>query len=146
ALGPPRLTDVSRTERLAPVQSVIAPEVEAYNTSAPSEPVEPVRTSQVVSEARAPKNFLRQFRDNIGERIEKAHNLVRDLTLMLLLVVALNTFGERSMPKPLALAFLWAGLVMVIDFRIIDIVLGSVEMLLLLAMLIVAYSVGWRLI
>ncbi|KAF9202899.1 hypothetical protein BGZ59_001916, partial [Podila verticillata] len=43
----------------------------------------------------------------------------------------------------LAIALMWALLIMLVESRILDMVLGSIEMLILLAMLIAAYSIGW---
>ncbi|CAO3564668.1 unnamed protein product [Mortierella alpina] len=98
----------------------------------------------------APTGFFSRAMDNIRDRILRTHNLVRDLTLMLLLVVTLNTFGRGSGVVILVLSwiylavvFLWAILMLLIESRIIDMILGTFQMLLLLAMLIAAYSVGW---
>ncbi|KAG0323609.1 hypothetical protein BG000_002564 [Podila horticola] len=89
--------------------------------------------------------------DNMRERIDRTHKLVRDLTLMLLLVVTLNTFGLGSGVVVLvlawiylAIALMWALLMMLVESRILDMMLGSIEMLILLAMLIAAYSIGWE--
>ncbi|GJJ76526.1 hypothetical protein EMPS_08885 [Entomortierella parvispora] len=91
--------------------------------------------------------------ENVRERVDRAYDLVRDLTLMLLLVVTVNTFGLGSGIAMLILvwvylsvAVFWASLMMLIENRIIDMVLGSIEMLLLLAMLIAAYAIGWTVI
>ncbi|KAG0208881.1 hypothetical protein BGX28_000280 [Mortierella sp. GBA30] len=88
--------------------------------------------------------------DSVRDRVVKTHNLVRDLTLMLLLVVSVNTFGLGSGVVILVLSwiyvavvFLWACLLMLVENRIIDMILGSLQMVLLLAMLIAAYSIGW---
>jgi hypothetical protein len=39
---------------------------------------------------------------------------------------------------------MWVGLMLLVESRILDVLLGSVEMLLLLAMLIGAYVLGWE--
>ncbi|KAF9386765.1 hypothetical protein CPC16_007387 [Podila verticillata] len=123
--------------------------------------------------ARGDKGFFDRAFDNIRERIDRTHTLVRDLTLMLLLVVTLNTFGKGFFVRHLffvacssgdanfhhrlgsgivvlvlvwiylAIALMWALLIMLVESRILDMVLGSIEMLILLAMLIAAYSIGW---
>lgn len=41
---------------------------------------------------------------------------------------------------------MWALLMMFVESRILDMVLGSMEMLILLAMLIAAYSIGWTIV
>ncbi|KAG0353738.1 hypothetical protein BG005_007033 [Podila minutissima] len=97
------------------------------------------------------KGFFGRAADNIRERIDRTYTLVRDLTLMLLLVVTVNTFGLGSGTAVLvlswiylAIALMWALLMMLVESRILDMVLGSMEMLILLAMLIAAYSMGWE--
>ncbi|KAG0017683.1 hypothetical protein BGZ82_000681 [Podila clonocystis] len=97
------------------------------------------------------KGFFGRAADNIRVRIDRTHNLLRDLTLMLLLVLTLNTFGLGSGVLVLvlawiylALALMWALLMMLVESRILDMVLGSLEMLILLAMLIATYSTGWE--
>ncbi|KAF9106594.1 hypothetical protein BGX29_008996 [Mortierella sp. GBA35] len=94
--------------------------------------------------------FFQRAVDNGRDRIERTYNLVRDLTLMLLVVVTINTFGLGSGIAVLILTWIylaitlfWAGLVMVIESRIIDVVLGSLQILILLAILIAAYAIGW---
>ncbi|KAF9995058.1 hypothetical protein BGZ79_000155 [Entomortierella chlamydospora] len=92
--------------------------------------------------ARAPKN--RRY------RVKKAHNLARDLTLMLLLVVTLNTFGLGSGVAVLVLtwiftgfAIIWIASAIVFEHFILDLVFGFIEMALLLAILITAFVMGW---
>ncbi|KAF9960764.1 hypothetical protein BGZ70_008496, partial [Mortierella alpina] len=51
-------------------------------------------------------------------------------------------FFSRAVDNMLAVVFLWAILMLFVESRIIDMVLGTFQMLLLLAMLIAAYSVG----
>ncbi|KAG0307121.1 hypothetical protein BGZ97_000504, partial [Linnemannia gamsii] len=82
--------------------------------------------------------------------IDRTYNLIRDLTLMLLVVVTLNTFGLGSGVTVLVLAWIylavalfWAGMMMLIESRVIDMILGSLQMLILLAILIAAYAIGW---
>jgi hypothetical protein len=38
---------------------------------------------------------------------------------------------------------MWAGMLMLVESRIIDVAFGTIQMLLLLAMLIGAYCLGW---
>ncbi|KAF9309271.1 hypothetical protein BG003_009949 [Podila horticola] len=52
-------------------------------------------------------------------------------------------FG-RAIDNMLAIALMWALLMMLVESRILDMMLGSMEMLILLAMLIAAYSIGWE--
>ncbi|KAI1308447.1 hypothetical protein EDD11_004270 [Mortierella claussenii] len=96
------------------------------------------------------KTFFGRSADNFRDRVDRTHNLVRDLTLMLLLAVTLNTLGRGSGVFVLivawiyvAFAYLWAGIIMMVENRILDFILGGLEMLLILAMLIAAYAVGW---
>ncbi|OAQ32332.1 hypothetical protein K457DRAFT_889264 [Linnemannia elongata AG-77] len=94
--------------------------------------------------------FFTRAVDNVRDRIDRTYKLIRDLTLMLLLVVALNSFGLGSGTAVLilswifvAVALFWAGLIMLIESRIIDLLLGTLEMLLLLGIFICAYALGW---
>ncbi|KAF9155960.1 hypothetical protein BG015_007867 [Linnemannia schmuckeri] len=88
--------------------------------------------------------------DSVRDRIDRTYKLIRDLTLMLLVVVTLNSFGLGSGVAVLILAWIyvafaliWAGLMMVIESRVIDLIMGTLQMLLLLGILIAAYVVGW---
>ncbi|KAG0275800.1 hypothetical protein BGZ95_008350 [Linnemannia exigua] len=94
--------------------------------------------------------FFQRAADNVRDRIDRTYNLIRDLTLMLMVVVTVNTFGLGSGIAVLiltwiylAIALLWAGLMMLIESRIIDVILGTLQMLILLAILIAAYAIGW---
>ncbi|KAK3808149.1 MAG: hypothetical protein JOS17DRAFT_766001 [Linnemannia elongata] len=96
------------------------------------------------------KGFFTRAVDNVRDRIDRTYKLIRDLTLMLFFVVTLNSFGLGSGNTVLilswiyvAFALLWAGLMMVIESRVIDLILGTIEMLLLFAILIIAFVVGW---
>jgi hypothetical protein len=69
---------------------------------------------------------------------------------MLFLVVTLNTFGLGSGVAVLILAWIfvaialfWAGLMMLIESRVIDLILGTLAMLLLLGIFIANYVIGW---
>ncbi|KAI8601728.1 hypothetical protein EDD21DRAFT_373775 [Dissophora ornata] len=152
ALGPPRMVDSVPSERAVTASGAVAP---APGTYVATEPVgvEPVNTAGVPTPAVAPRQSkprLARTGDNIRERMDRTHNLVRDLTLMLLLVVTLNTFGLGSGVTVLVLswiyvgfAFLWAALMVTVDHRVIDVIFGVLETLLILAMLITAYAIGW---
>ncbi|KAG0294877.1 hypothetical protein BGZ96_000288 [Linnemannia gamsii] len=94
--------------------------------------------------------FFSRTVDSVRDRIDRTYNLIRDLTLMLLVVVTLNTFGLGSSVTVLILAWIylaialfWAGITMLIESRVIDIILGSLQMLILLAILVAAYAIGW---
>ncbi|KAK3845304.1 MAG: hypothetical protein J3R72DRAFT_436450 [Linnemannia gamsii] len=94
--------------------------------------------------------FFRRAADNVRDRVDRTYSLIRDLTLMLMVVVTVNTFGLGSGVAVLILtwiylviALFWAGMMMMIESRIIDVVLGTLQMLILLAILITAYVMGW---
>ncbi|KAF9141360.1 hypothetical protein BGX30_004949 [Mortierella sp. GBA39] len=94
--------------------------------------------------------FFSRAVDDVRDRIDRTYKLIRDLTLMLLFVVTLNTFGLGSGVTVLiltwiyvAIALFWAGLMMLIESRLIDLILGTLQMLLLLGILIAAYVIGW---
>ncbi|KAF9539273.1 hypothetical protein EC957_005588 [Mortierella hygrophila] len=94
--------------------------------------------------------FFSRSVNNVRDRVDRTYELIRDLTLMLLLVVTLNTFGLGAGVPVLvlawiyvAIAFFWAGLMMLIESRVIDMMLGTLQMLLLLGIFIAAYVVGW---
>ncbi|KAF9428255.1 hypothetical protein BGZ94_002963 [Podila epigama] len=96
------------------------------------------------------KGFLGRVGNNMRDRVDRTHDLIRDLTLMLLLVVTLNTFGRGSGIAVLvlswiylAVAILWAGVMILVESRILDLMMGALAMIILLAMLIAAYSMGW---
>ncbi|KAF9289601.1 hypothetical protein BGZ68_009019 [Mortierella alpina] len=57
----------------------------------------------------APGSFFSRAVDNMRDRILRTHNLVRDLTLMLLLVVTLNTFGLGSGIAVLVLSWIYVS-------------------------------------
>ncbi|KAF8948021.1 hypothetical protein BGZ47_006884 [Haplosporangium gracile] len=89
--------------------------------------------------------------NSVRDRVDRTYKLIRDLTLMLLVVVTLNSFGLGSGVAVLILAWIyvglalvWAGLIMLIESRVIDLIMGTLEMLLLLGILIAAYVVGWN--
>ncbi|KAF9117410.1 hypothetical protein BGW39_002214 [Mortierella sp. 14UC] len=67
-----------------------------------------------------------------------------------MVVVTLNTFGLGSGIAVLVLAWIfvaitlfWAGLMMLIESRIIDLIMGFIQMVILLAILIAAFAIGW---
>ncbi|KAF9365495.1 hypothetical protein BGX34_009834 [Mortierella sp. NVP85] len=51
---------------------------------------------------------------------------------------------SRATIDMLAIAWMWVGLMLLVESRILDVMLGSLEMALLLAMLIGAYVLGWK--
>ncbi|KAG0379642.1 hypothetical protein BGX24_012357 [Mortierella sp. AD032] len=94
--------------------------------------------------------FFWRAADNVRDRVGRTYSLIRDLTLMLMVVVTVNTFGLGSGVAVLILtwiylliALFWAGMMMMIESRIIDVVLGTLQMLILLAILITAFVMGW---
>ncbi|KAF9188021.1 hypothetical protein BGZ51_000894 [Haplosporangium sp. Z 767] len=164
AFSAARITEAQRAERVAAAEPVVIPERGPFDVSSDVTPIPgdnlgagsamPVATEQLdqphpVGTARR-GGFSGRIIDNIRDRILRTHDLIRDLTLMLLLVVTVNTFGLGSGILVLiltwiylAIAFFWAGLMMLIESRILDMVMGTIEMVLLLAMLIAAYAIGW---
>ncbi|KAF9905431.1 hypothetical protein EC991_001659 [Linnemannia zychae] len=96
------------------------------------------------------RGFLHRTVDSVRDRVDRTYKLVRDLTLMLMVVVTLNTLGLGSGVAVLVLTWIflgitliWAGLMMLIESRIIDLVLGFLQMLILLGIVIAAFAIGW---
>ncbi|KAG0053900.1 hypothetical protein BGZ83_000213 [Gryganskiella cystojenkinii] len=152
--------DASASPGSTPLPGAVADETGDNGTFQDNRTTEPTGMAPIITTTgtgplphqttRPRQGFFGRAMENIRERIDRTHDLVRDLTLMLLLVVTINTFGHGSGVTVLilvwiylAIAFFWAGMMMLIESRIIDAILGSIEMLLLLAMLVAAYSIGW---
>ncbi|KAF9935284.1 hypothetical protein FBU30_004859 [Linnemannia zychae] len=104
----------------------------------------------VATTANRRSGFFRRSIASMRERVERTHDLIRDLTLMLFLVVAVNTLGQGSGRSVLiltwiylAFALCWAALLMMVESRVLDLILGLIQMLILLAILIIAFAAGW---
>ncbi|KAF9115507.1 hypothetical protein BGX27_007522 [Mortierella sp. AM989] len=89
-------------------------------------------------------------RRNVVDRLKRMQSLLRDLTLMLLVILAFNTFGRGSGVTALILtwiyfviAILWVGAIFLLDSHILNTIFATVAVLILLAISIVAYSTGW---
>ncbi|KAG0265400.1 hypothetical protein BG011_004785 [Mortierella polycephala] len=159
AFSAARITEAHRTERVAVAEPVAIPERGPFDVSSDVTPIPgdnlgagsamPTAAEQLGQ----PHSVISTHPDDRStkrDRILRIHDLIRDLTLMLLLVVTVNTFGHGSGVLVLILtwiylatAFIWAGLMMLIESRILDMVMGTIKMMLLLAMLIAAYTIGW---
>ncbi|KAK3819868.1 MAG: hypothetical protein J3Q66DRAFT_335696 [Benniella sp.] len=153
-----RVIDTTR-DRMVTTSAAVAPNADVYNgvgptgTSGIADPASDgtLPTTAPVTGRRHQKGLFNRATNDMRERVFRTHDLVRDLTLMLLLVVALNHFGLASGVFVLiltwiylAIAWMWVGLMLLVESRVLDVLLGSVEMLLLLAMLIGAYVLGWK--
>lgn len=158
AFGHPRV-EVTRGDRVAAVSSSapngVVYDVPGATSTSAAEPVgtastPPPSTTAPIVTTRRRGAFFHRATNSLRERIARTYDLVRDLTLMLVVVVTLNHFGLASGVYVLvmswiylAFVFMWAGMLMLVESRIIDVVFGTIQMLLLLAMLIGAYCLGW---
>ncbi|KAF9919284.1 hypothetical protein BX616_009987 [Lobosporangium transversale] len=146
--GSPRVYD-ARGDRVP--AGTAAPDVGPYGNTAHHEAAVGTTTAPVAAPVNQHKGHFGRTANNMRERIRRTHNLVRDLTLMLLLALTVNAFGSGSAVFVnimawifTALAFMWAGAIMMVESRILDMAFGVLEMLSILAILIAAYAMGWR--
>jgi len=96
------------------------------------------------------RGLLSRGSTNMRERISRTHGLARDLTMMLLLALTLNSFGRGSGVVVLILSWIYVGTALMwlscaLLFRngVVDAFFGTIQMLLILVILILAFSLGW---
>jgi len=88
--------------------------------------------------------------DSFYDRVARAANLARDLTLFLLIGLTVNSIAHGAGMSVLilawiffALSMIWLGLVLVFEHFIVDVILGTILFGIILAILSIAYHYGW---
>ncbi|KAF9978226.1 hypothetical protein BGZ73_003230 [Actinomortierella ambigua] len=96
------------------------------------------------------KGFIGRGIDSLHARVTRASDLARDLTLFLLIGLTVNSIAHGAGVSVLTLAWiyfvvsvLWLAIVLVFDNFIIDVIMGTIQFGIILAILSIAYRYGW---
>ncbi|KAG0231937.1 hypothetical protein BGW42_008537 [Actinomortierella wolfii] len=96
------------------------------------------------------KGIIGRSVDSLHNRVSRASDLARDLTLFLLIGLTVNSIAHGSGVSVLVLAWIyfvfaliWLGIVLLFENFIIDVIMGVIQFGLILAILSIAYHYGW---